>query len=269
MIWTLFILYEKISIRIDMQTITFIGNGNMGLSIAKGLKDKYNIEVVGRNLEKLDQFEDHLGVKVDKYLLDDFDITEKTILFCVKPANVEEVGKKLKGKARVVFSVLAGTTIEKLKKHLKTKAVVRTMPNLAASAGASMTTLTGDHNFRKEAEVLLGAVGDTLWLESEKEIDIATALAGSGPAYLALIAEALADGAVKQGLKREDAMAAMRGLFSGFGKLIQEIHPALLKDGVMSPGGTTAAGYAALEDGNVRAACINAIEEAYTRAKEL
>ncbi len=252
-----------------MQTITFIGNGNMGLSIAKGLKGKYNIEVVGRDMNKLDAFEESLGTKVDKHLLDNFDMTDKTVLLCVKPANVEELGKKLKGKARVLFSVLAGTSLDRLKKHFKTKAVVRTMPNLAASVGASMTTLTGDHRFRKEAEALLGAVGDTLWLESEKEIDIATALAGSGPAYLALIAEALADGAVKQGLKREDAMATMKGLFSGFGELIQEVHPALLKDAVMSPGGTTAAGYAALEDGNVRAACMDAIEQAYKRAKEL
>jgi pyrroline-5-carboxylate reductase len=252
-----------------MQTITFIGSGNMGLSIAKGLKGKYNIEVVGRNMKKLDSFEKALDLKIDKHHLDDFDITDKTILLCVKPANVEEVGAKLKGKARVVFSVLAGTSLKSLKENLNSHAVVRTMPNLAASVGRSMTTLTGDSSYKKEAEELLGAIGDTLWLDSEKEIDIATALAGSGPAYLALIAEALADGAVKQGLKREYAMAVMRGLFSGFGELIQEVHPSLLKDGVMSPGGTTAAGYGALEDGNVRAACMNAIEKAYKRAKEL
>ncbi len=252
-----------------MQTITFIGNGNMGLSIAQGLKGKYNIEVVGRDMNKLDAFEKALDVHVDKYVLDDFDITNKTVLLCVKPNNVEEVGKKLSGKARVLFSVLAGTTVEKLKQNIKSKAVVRAMPNLAASVGASMTTLTGDHRYQKEASELLGAVGETLWLNTEKEIDIATALAGSGPAYLALIAEALADGAVKQGLKREDAMATMRGLFAGFGTLIQEVHPSLLKDGVMSPGGTTAAGYGALEEGNVRASCINAIEAAYKRAEEL
>lgn len=252
-----------------MQTITFIGNGNMGLSIAKGLKDTYNIEVVGRNMDKLEAFEKALELKIDKYLLNDFDITDKTILFCVKPANVEEVATKLKGKARIIFSVLAGTSIEKLKQNLSTHAVVRTMPNLAASVGKSMTMLTGDMSHKEEAKKLLGAIGKTLWLDSEKEIDIATALAGSGPAYLALIAEALTDGAVKQGLKREDALTAMRGLFSGFGELIQDVHPSLLKDGVMSPGGTTAAGYAALEDGNVRAACMNAIEKAYKRAKEL
>ena len=252
-----------------MQTITFIGNGNMGLSIAQGLKEKYNIEVVGRDMSKLDAFEKKLEIKIDKYLLKDFDISDKTLLLCVKPANVEEVSKLLKGKAKVIFSVLAGTTVDKLKKHFRTKAVVRAMPNLAASVKASMTTLTGDSEFQKKAEELLGTVGTTLWLNSEKEIDIATALAGSGPAYLALIAEALADGAVKQGLKREDAMATMRGLFSGFGTLIQEVHPALLKDAVMSPGGTTASGYTALEEGNVRASCIDAIEKAYKRAKEL
>ena len=252
-----------------MQTITFIGNGNMGLSIAKGLKRQYNIEVVGRNMDKLNAFEKALDLKIDKYLLDDFDMTDKTVLFCVKPANVEEVAAKLKGKARVIFSVLAGTTVEKLKKNLDTDAVVRTMPNLAASVGKSMTTLTGDASYKEEAQRLLGAIGETLWLDSEKEIDIATALAGSGPAYLALIAEALADGAVKQGLKRDHAMAVMRGLFDGFGTLIQEVHPSLLKDGVMSPGGTTAAGYGALEEGNVRASCMNAIEKAYKRATEL
>lgn len=252
-----------------MKTITFIGNGNMALSIAKGLKQDYKIEVVGRSLEKLDKFEENLGLHVDKALMDNFDIENKTIIFCVKPANVEEVAIRLKGKARVIFSVLAGTTVSKLKQNIQTNAVVRTMPNLAASVGHSMTTLTGDIEFKDEAQKLMGAIGKTLWLSSEKELDIATALAGSGPAYLTLIAEALTDGAVKQGMRRDDAMATMRGLFSGFGELIQDIHPALLKDGVMSPGGTTAAGYGALEDGNVRASCIDAIAKAYGKAKEL
>ncbi len=252
-----------------MNTITFIGNGNMALSIAQGLKQNYNIEVVGRNLEKLDKFENELGIKIEKSLIEGFSIENKTLLFCVKPANVEEVSSAFIGKARVVFSVLAGTSVEKLRSNLNTNAVVRTMPNLAASVNRSMTTLTGDTAFKDEAEELLGAIGSTRWLSSEKEIDIATGLAGSGPAYLALIAEALADGAVKQGLKRDDAMAIMRGLFGGFGELIQDIHPALLKDGVMSPGGTTAAGYGALEDGNVRASCIDAVAKAYKKATEL
>lgn len=252
-----------------MKTITFVGNGNMALSIAQGLKSDYKIEVVGRNIEKIEKFEKTLGVKIGKFLYEEFDMQDKTIILCVKPANVEEVSTRLKGTARVLYSVLAGTTLQKLKTNFSTNAVVRTMPNLAASVQKSMTTLTGDVAFKDEAQEVLGAIGSTRWLASEKEIDIATALAGSGPAYLALIAEALADGAVKQGLKRDDAMAIMRGLFGGFGDLIQDIHPALLKDGVMSPGGTTAAGYGALEDGNVRASCIAAIEKAYKKATEL
>jgi pyrroline-5-carboxylate reductase len=252
-----------------MQTITFIGNGNMALSIAQGLKDKYHIEVVGRDNDKLAGFEKSLGVKIDKYLLDRFDITDKNIILCTKPNNIQEVSGKLKGKARYIISILAGTTLQTLKDSIKAQGYIRAMPNLAASVQASMTTFTGDIEFIDEAQIVLGSIGSTRYLSSEKEIDIATALAGSGPAYLALIAEALSDGAVKQGLKRDDAMAIMRGLFDGFGKLIQETHPSLLKDSVMSPGGTTAAGYAALEDGNVRASCIKAIEKAYQKAKEL
>jgi len=252
-----------------MQTITLIGNGTMALSIAQGLKGKYNIEVVGRDMRRLDDFEERLGKKIEKHPLNDFDISDKTLLLCVKPGNLESVSRQLKGRAKLLLSVLAGVPIEKLKKKIKSKALVRAMPNLAASVGASMTTLTGDKEYRKEAEVLMRGAGEVLWLDTEKEIDIATALAGSGPAYLALIAEALADGAVNQGLKRDDAMRVMRGLFAGFGALVQEVHPALLKDGVMSPGGTTAAGYAALEKGKVRAACMDAVGKAYQKAIDL
>ncbi len=250
-------------------TLTFIGNGNMALSMAQGLKEKYTIEVVGRDMAKLEAFEEALGTPIKKAFLHNFDISEKTLLLCVKPYNIVEVGQQLTGKAKVLYSVLAGATLEALSDNIKTEAIVRAMPNLAATVQRSMTTLTGDVDYREDAIDLFSAIGSTRWLSSEKEIDIATGLAGSGPAYLALIAEALTDGAVKQGLKRDDAMAIMRGLFGGFGELIQAVHPALLKDGVMSPGGTTAAGYGALEDGNVRASCMDAIAKAYERAKEL
>jgi len=252
-----------------METLTFIGNGNMALSIAQKLKENYKIEVVGRDMDKLKHFEKALDCPVEKYLMEGFDISNKALILCVKPNNVEAVSALFKGTAKSLYSVLAGTTLQKLKTHFRTEATVRTMPNLAASVGASMTSITGDTLLKDKALEIFSSIGQTLWLDSEKELDIATALAGSGPAYLALIAEALADGAVKQGLKREYAMATMRGLFEGFGLLIQDVHPALLKDAVMSPGGTTAAGYAALEEGQVRASCIHAIDEAYKKAKAL
>ena len=208
-------------------------------------------------------------IKIKKNLIKDFNISNKNIILSVKPYNVLEIGEILKGEATVIYSVLAGTTIETLSNNINSKYYVRTMPNLGASVGESMTTITGDIEYKDEAIELFNAIGTTRWLDSQKELDVATALAGSGPAYLTLIAEALADGAVREGLKRDDAMAVMRGLFKGFGELIQTEHPAIIKDAVMSPAGTTAYGYGALEDAGVRGACINAITQAYNRAKEL
>ncbi len=245
------------------ETITFIGNGNMALSIAHGLKNDYNIEVVGRNLDKLDSFEQKLQSNISKALIDNFDITNKNIIICVKPANLVEIGTKLIGDSNELYSVLAGTTIEKLQDNIKSKRYVRVMPNLAATINLSMTTLVGDLELKDKAIKLFSNIGETLWLDNQKQLDIATALAGSGPAYLSLIHEAFCDGAVKQGMKRTDAIIVANGLFKGFGELIGSSHSALLKDSVMSPGGTTAAGYAALEKYGVRYGCISAIEEAF------
>lgn len=249
--------------------ITFIGAGNMAFSIAKGLRDIYDIEVVARDMKKLDIFEKNLNTSIIKTPLKGFNISDKTIILCVKPNNIEEIGKELKGKCNALYSVLAGTSLQKLKLNIKAKSIVRTMPNLGASVGESMTTIIGDLTYQDDAIRIFNSIGKSLWLNSEKELDIATALSGSGPAYLALIAEALTDGAVKQGLKRDDAMEIMRGLFKGFGTLIQSSHPALLKDAVMSPAGTTTYGYHELEKSGVRSGCIDAIESAYNRALEL
>jgi len=250
--------------------ITFIGNGKMALALAKGLKSNYEIEVIGRNLNKLDKFEKELEATITKTeLLSSTNITDKTVIFCVKPYNLIEVGTKLEGVAKTLYSVLAGTTLEKLKENISASYYVRAMPNVAAEVNLSMTTLTGDEERKDEAQELFKSVGSALWLSTQKELDIATALAGSGPAYLALIAEALTDGAVKEGLKRDDASRITSGLFSGFSALLEKKHPALLKDSVMSPGGTTAAGYAELENSGVRSAMIKTITTAYKRACEL
>lgn len=248
--------------------VTLIGNGKMALALAKGLCERHAIEVVGRSIPALETFEHSLGTPIKKTLYSDANISGKTVILCVKPANLVDVSAKLQGEALALYSVLAGTSLEKLR-AIRARHYCRAMPNLAAEVGLSMTTLTGDVEIAQDAISLFSAIGTALWLSSEKEIDIATALAGSGPAYLALAAEALCDGAVREGLKRDDAMALMRGLFEGFGKLIQNTHPALLKDGVMSPGGTTAAGYGALEKGNVREGFMEAVRAAYQRTKQM
>ncbi len=251
-----------------MREILLIGSGNMALSIAKSLKDNYKLAVANKKIEKLHTFEEHLGVQIEKLLVQDLDIEAKDILLCVKPQALTEVSTMLKGRASALYSILAGSSLDSLR-VIDSNAYMRAMPNVAAQLGHSMTTLFGDAELQESAIDLFNHIGKTLSLKSEKELDIATALAGSGPAYLALVAEALSDGAVNQGLKRDDATELVRGLFEGFGALLQTTHPALLKDSVMSAGGTTAAGYAALEKAGVRSGVITAIEQAYNRSKEL
>ncbi|WP_298690616.1 pyrroline-5-carboxylate reductase [uncultured Sulfuricurvum sp.] len=250
------------------KAITFVGNGKMALALAQGLCKNHTVEVIGRSIAAMERFEAQLNAPVTKTLYADADITDKTVILCVKPANLTEIAPLLQGKAQTLYSVLAGTPLSALK-TLQAHYYCRAMPNLAAEVGSSMTSLVGDNEITSQAVALFDTIGSTLWLNSEKELDIATALAGSGPAYLALVAEALCDGAVREGLKRDDAMRLMRGLFEGFGHLIQTVHPAILKDNVMSPGGTTAAGYGALERANVREGCMEAIRAAHERAKKL
>lgn len=241
--------------------LTIIGNGTMALALADGLKEKYELEFFIRDSEKLQHIFRQQGSPI--YLLDDVDIENKNLLLCVKPNALEMVAQKLHGKARSLYSIMAGTTIESLRQEIDAQFVIRAMPNLAATYGASATALTGDSEYRSEALEIFEAVGDAIWLNSEKELDIATAVAGSGPAYLAMVAEALMDGAVKQGLKRADSVAFVEALFKGFSPLLSAQHPALLKDAVMSPGGTTAAGYSTLEEGGVRDSFIKAVESAF------
>ncbi len=249
--------------------LTFIGNGNMAQALIDGLVKCYEIEVLGRNKKSLKALQERLPQISTRILSKKEDINGKNIILCVKPYSLPDLAPKLTGVADAIYSVLAGTSIESLKSQIKAKKYIRTMPNLGASYLKSMTTITGDIELKESALTIFNEIGNSLWLSSENELDIATGVAGSGPAYLALIAEALADGAVNQGLKRGDAQILVQGLFDGFAPLIANNNPALIKDGVMSPGGTTAAGYSALERCNVRYGMMEAVSDAYAKAKEL
>ena len=243
--------------------IVIVGSGKMAVAIIEGIRKDFDITVVARDTQKLESFEKKYKVKTAK--LDSFNMHGKNVLVAVKPYALKETASKLVGRAELVLSVLAGTSVQTLKQGIKANHYIRIMPNLASTYKKSMTTVTGDENYKDMAMQICQALGEVLWVNSEKELDIATAVAGSGPAFLALVAEALSDGAVKEGLKREDANLLVRGLFEGFVPLLKDNHPALLKDAVMSPGGTTAAGYSALEEGKVRDSFIKAITKAYER----
>lgn len=233
----------------------------MAAALADGLAGKYELEFIARGSQKLEGLS--LKHNAPHSLLEQIDISGKNILLCVKPYALDAVSDQLRGKARTLYSILAGTPISALSARIDAEHTVRAMPNVAAAFGASATALTGDEAVKAEALEIFDAIGESLWLDSEKELDIATAIAGSGPAYLALVAEAMMDGGVRQGLGRDDSMALVKALFTGFAPLLAEKHPALIKDAVMSPGGTTAAGYAALEEGKVRDGFIKAVEAAF------
>ncbi|CAM3546967.1 pyrroline-5-carboxylate reductase [Arcobacter aquimarinus] len=249
--------------------LTLIGNGIMAQSLARGLVKNHEVEIIGRDLDKLKNIQEKMPQIKIKVLDDQEDITGKNVIFCVKPYALQSVSARLTGNANVLLSILAGTKLETLRKQIKSKYYIRTMPNIAASVQNSMTTITGDNEAKTLAMEIFNSIGQAIWVNTENQLDIATAVAGSGPAFLALVAEALADGAVKAGLERHLSTQLVQGLFSGTASLLKHSHPAIIKDSVMSPGGTTAAGYGKLEEHGVRNAMIKAVEEAYNKALEL
>jgi len=243
--------------------LSLIGSGSMATALALGLEDHFELEIIARNQDKASLLASKLKKSIDIIDLDNAIIENKNIILCTKPYALDDVASKLKGKANSLISILAGTSIDKLGSAIEADHIVRAMPNVSAKFNTSTTTLTGDNTIKDKCIKIFGTIGDVFWLESEKELDIATAIAGSGPAFLALVAEAMMDGGVKQGLKRDDSAKLVSSLFKGFAPLIGQTHPALIKDSVMSPAGTTAAGYSALEECGARDAFIKAIEAAF------
>lgn len=249
--------------------LTLIGNGFMAQALAKGLIKNFEIEIIGRDESKLKKIQETIP-NIEIKVLDDLeDISNKNILFCVKPYALQSVAVRLTGEANMLISILAGTKLDSLKKQIKAKYYIRSMPNVAASVSKSTTTVTGDKEAKNVAMEIFNFIGKAVWVNTEKQLDIATAVAGSGPAFLALVAESLSDGAVKAGLERNISNELVQGLFEGFSHLLVHNHPAIIKDSVMSPGGTTAAGIASLEEGAVRDSMIKAINNAYDKACEL
>jgi pyrroline-5-carboxylate reductase len=152
--------------------------------------------------------------------------------------------------------------------------IVRAMPNTPATVGAGATALAlGEHATEADlatARTIFDSVGQTVLLE-EAQLDAVTGLSGSGPAYIFLIIEALADAGVKVGLSRRASMQLAAQTVLGSAKLLIESgqHPGMLKDGVTSPGGTAIAGLHTLEAGGLRNVLMNAVEAATRRSREL
>ena len=244
--------------------ILLIGAGNMGGAMLPKLS-RYDTTVVEANIDRADELK---KLYPDITLLSEIpNLDGFTVILAIKPQSLAYL--ETKGRAKALISILAGTEIAKLKEKIEATYYIRAMPNVGALKGKSVTSVTGDIEYRDESLEILSSIGKAIWLDSEKYLDIATGIGGSAPAWLSMVAEALADGAVNLGLPRNTAYEYLGTLFEGVGELLKDEHPALLKDKVMSPGGTTAAGYAVLEEKGVRDAFIKAMKEAYDRSQNI
>jgi len=244
--------------------IYIFGYGAMAKAIASGLKGEIEFAVVGRNEEKLKNFAKEYNCKY--YLLDGFDISGKIILLTIKPYALQEVSMRIEGKADILISILAGKSLIELQR-IKANSYIRAMPNVAAKYKASITALTGDEKAKEIALNIFSKIGSTVWLENDDEIDMATSIIGSGPAFLAIMAEAFSDAGVVIGLKREKAVELTKGLFKSFALIDEEF--AKIKDLVMSPKGTTAEGISSLEEDGIRGKIIKAVRRTYEKSKKI
>jgi len=244
--------------------IVLIGAGNMGSAMLKGLS-KYSVTVVEANDKRREELSKlYSSVEFSATIPN---VNKKVVILAIKPQSLQYL--EVEGEAEAVVSILAGTPIAKLKEKINAKYYIRAMPNVAALNLKSVTSIVGDLEFKEQAMEILSTIGKAIWLNSEKELDIATGLGGSAPAWLAIVAEALADGAVNLGLPRDKSYEYLGALFEGVGSVLNDTHPAKFKDIVTSPGGTTAAGLYTLEEKAVRSAFIKAMESCYNRAKDL
>jgi pyrroline-5-carboxylate reductase len=202
----------------------------------------------------------------------------EVLLLAIKPQIFQTVATELSTVAMpsqtLIISILAGIPLAQLEAAFPYHPVVRVMPNTPALVGAGMSAIAaGNHllpHHLQQAKQILTAVGEVVEVP-ERLMDAVTGLSGSGPGYVAIVIEALADGGVAAGLPRAIASQLALQTVLGTAQLLQQsgMHPAELKDRVTSPGGTTIAGIAQLEQAGLRSAFIQAVQAASQRSQEL
>jgi pyrroline-5-carboxylate reductase len=262
--------------------IGMLGAGNMAGAMIRGLLASKSLspdQIRGSDVraEHLTALEKTYGIKTHT---DNAELLAwaNVVVLAVKPQVIDRVLDQLGGdfsSDTLVISVVAGVPIRSIEARLPDGArVVRTMPNTAAIALAGATGIAAGSRATAEdikfTKALFDAIGRSVVLD-EVLLDAVTGLSGSGPAYIMLIIEALADGGVKVGLPRETALLLAAQTVYGSAKLLLETgeHPGRLKDMVTSPGGTAIAGLHTLESGGLRRTLIDAVEVATRRAGEL
>ena len=256
-----------------------IGGGVMGSAIvsrliSQGIYQSTEILISEPTLQQRELLQQQYGVGVtgDNNLV----TIAPVLLLAIKPQIFNKVVGELAqtGSTQLIISILAGVSIAQLEQAFPDRAVIRAMPNTPATVGMGMTAISAGHHVSPAqleiATQLFQAVGEVVTVP-ESLMDAVTGLSGSGPAYVAIAIEALADGGVAAGLPRQIADKLALQTVLGTAQLLNEskLHPAQLKDRVTSPGGTTIAGVTKLEQAGFRSALIEAVIAAAKRSQKL
>lgn len=263
--------------------ICFIGAGNMGEALISGLAcagatATENIICTDINEAKLETIAGKYKVRTTTDNVEAIKGSD-IIIYAVKPQILASVLKETADSLdmkKLIISIAAGVPLAAIESSLnKDLRLVRVMPNIAAFVKESATAIAAGKNASQDdidlAKAIFDSVGNSVFIEENILMDAITGLSGSGPAYIFLIVDALADAGVKMGLSRDDALFLSSQTVLGAAKLLLDTkeHPGQLKDRVTSPGGTAIAGIHTLEKGGLRTTLINAVEAATTRSREL
>ncbi len=259
--------------------IAFIGGGNMASAIINGIVTNgfvsaCDIVVSDPSAEKLSILSE-MGIKT---VSDNFAAADgaDVVLFAVKPNILKEIIDDFKkiSQNKLFISIAAGISQSFIKEALGEKAnVIRVMPNTPAMVGEGMSVVFSSdadeksHNFTMQLFSTLGKV----CMMDEKYVHAVTALSGSGPAFVYMMIDAMAEGGIKCGLSREDALTLASQTVLGAAKMVQTTgeHPDLLKQRVCSPGGTTIEGVGALEKSDIRSSFIEAVEKSADKSSKM
>ncbi|SDX52226.1 pyrroline-5-carboxylate reductase [Collimonas sp. OK242] len=261
--------------------ISFIGGGNMAAALIGGLAGKVtegaNLHVIDLNPEALQNLAQRFGVSTASEI-DAAVSASEVIVLAVKPQQMKDVVAKLRPHVttQLVLSIAAGIRAVDLARWLGGHdAIVRCMPNTPALIGQGITGMVAtagvSEDQRETADLILRAVGGTVWLDDEAKIDAVTAVSGSGPAYVFYFIEAMQQAAQELGLTAQQGIELAKATFVGAAQLAaQSSEPvSLLRERVTSKGGTTYAALTSMEAADVKGAIITAIKSAATRGQEL
>jgi len=263
--------------------ISIIGTGNMGEALVSGLVASGSCNP--EDMICTDIREDQLKSVKEKYSVttttNNTEAVEagEIVIYAVKPQIIASVFRETASAldmSKLIISIAAGVPLAAIESCLNKKLrLIRVMPNIAAFVRESATVVAAGENATendiKLAMAIFDSMGKSIFIKENILMDAITGLSGSGPAYIFLIVEALADAGVKVGLSRQEALFLSTQTVLGAAKLLLETqeHPGRLRDMVTSPGGTAIAGIHTLEKGGLRTTLINAVEVATNRSKEL